>query len=83
MSYPIGNLLVSGNVGIGTTSPLATLNFNGYSKLKINASAPVTCDAVHEGSIAYAGTTTHYLCFCDCTSWKRIGPRERLHLVRS
>ena len=59
-----------GNVGIGTTTPNATLDVNGYSKLAKNASAPVTCDATHEGSIAYTGTTTHYLCFCDGTSWK-------------
>jgi hypothetical protein len=63
--------LASGNVGIGTTSPNATLDVNGYAKLKINASAPVTCDATHEGAIAYTGTTTHYLCYCDGTSWKQ------------
>jgi hypothetical protein len=64
-------ITASGNVGIGTTTPQATLDVNGYSKLKINASAPATCNAGQEGSIAYTGTTTHYLCFCDGTAWEQ------------
>lgn len=67
-----GNQYISGgNLGIGTTSPAATLDVNGYAKLKVNASPPATCDAAHEGSIAYTGTTTHYLCFCDGTGWQQ------------
>jgi hypothetical protein len=61
----------TGSVGIGTTTPLATLDVNGYAKMKINASAPVTCSGTYEGAMAYTGTTTHYLCFCDGTSWKQ------------
>ena len=64
-------LLGSGFVGIGTTSPKATLDVNGYAKLKTNSSAPVACSATYKGSIAYTGTTTNYLCFCDGTSWKQ------------
>lgn len=71
----IGNLIygdtATGVVGIGSATINATLDVNGYAKLKINASAPVTCDATHEGSIAYTGTTTHYLCFCDGTAWEQ------------
>jgi len=65
-------LLVDGSVGIGTATPLATLDVNGYAKMKINASAPVTCSGTYEGAMAYMGTTTHYLCFCDGTSWKQV-----------
>jgi hypothetical protein len=62
----------TGAVGVGTTTPQATLDVNGYAKLKINSSAPATCDATHEGSLAYTGTTTHYMCFCDGASWKQV-----------
>jgi hypothetical protein len=63
--------LAAGNVGIGQSSPAATLDVNGYAKLKTNSSQPVACSATYKGSIAYTGGTTNYLCFCDGTSWKQ------------
>lgn len=59
----------SGNVGIGTKTPSATLSVNGPLSLALNTSAPATCDAAHEGLSAYTGGTTHYMCFCNGTSW--------------
>jgi hypothetical protein len=71
----IGNTIyadmAAGKVGVGSSTINATLDVNGYAKLKINSAAPVACGATYEGSIAYTGTTTHYLCFCDGTSWKQ------------
>ena len=60
-----------GLLGIGTTTPQATLDVNGFAKLKTNTSAPVSCSGTYEGSIAYTGGTTRYLCFCDGTNWKQ------------
>jgi hypothetical protein len=68
----IMRLHTNGNVGIGTATPQATLDVNGYAKLKINSSAPATCNGTTEGSLAYTGTTTHYMCYCDGTSWKQV-----------
>jgi hypothetical protein len=59
-------------IGIGQSSPNATLDVNGYIKLKTNSAAPVACSATYQGSIAYTGGTTNYLCFCDGTSWKQV-----------
>ena len=71
-TVPTGGALIQGNVGIGTTAPVATLDVNGYVKLKSNSAAPVTCDAAHEGAAAYTGTTTHYMCFCNGTNWVKF-----------
>ena len=60
----------NGNVGIGTTSPVATLDVNGFIKMKKNSAAPATCDATTDGSIAMTATRT--LCVCDSTSWKQL-----------
>jgi len=63
-----GNLSTD-SVGIGTATPYATLDVNGYAKLKTNSAAPVACSATYKGSIAYTGGTTNYLCFCNGTGW--------------
>lgn len=60
------NLVVDGNVGIGTTDPKATLDINGYVKLKKYTSAPVTCSSTYDGSIAL--TNTYKTCVCKGTS---------------
>jgi hypothetical protein len=52
-------------VAIGTTAPQATLDVNGYARLKPYASAPVECDSAHDGSIAL--TSSHKMCACDGT----------------
>ena len=58
---------INGNVGIGTTTPLATLDVNGFVKLEFNSTAPVTCNATVKGSIALTSTTK--MCICDGTNW--------------
>jgi hypothetical protein len=58
-------LLSSVNVGIGTASPQATLDVNGYARLAFNSSAPVTCSSGNEGSIAL--THLAQVCVCDTT----------------
>ena len=58
-----------GNVGIGTTSPQATLDVNGYARLAKNTSQPVACSATNDGAIAL--THLYTLCICNggSTSW--------------
>ena len=61
----------TGNVGIGTTSPQATLDVNGYARLKTYSGAPpVACAAGYAGSIAL--NTSYIGCVCNGTSWVRI-----------
>lgn len=56
-----------GNVGIGTASPVATLDVNGYARLAIKSSAPFTCDAAHKGAISLTGNAA--ICICNGTTW--------------
>ncbi len=60
----------SGNVGIGTTTPAAKLDVNGFMRLAKNGSAPATCDATIDGAIAL--TSARRMCVCDATSWKEV-----------
>ena len=75
----IGNLIYStglasgatastGNVGIGTNSPSATLDVNGAARLAPQASAPLTCSGTTKGSLAFAAVAGR-LCECNGTSW--------------
>ncbi|MDZ4661788.1 MAG: hypothetical protein SGJ18_09230 [Pseudomonadota bacterium] len=59
----------TGNIGIGTASPVATLDINGYARLALNGAQPVACDAAHTGSIAL--TSTFRICVCkgSATTW--------------
>jgi hypothetical protein len=54
-----------GNVGIGTTTPQATLDVNGVARLALNSSAPATCSSSNEGTIALTHLAT--VCVCDTT----------------
>lgn len=56
-----------GKVGIGTTSPIATLDINGYAHLAKNSAQPIACDAAHDGSLALASTRRP--CECVGTAW--------------
>jgi hypothetical protein len=56
----------SGSVGIGTTSPQATLDVNGFARLALNSSAPATCGSGNEGAVAL--THLAQVCVCDTTS---------------
>jgi hypothetical protein len=68
-SVPGGNLIVQNQVGIGTTTPQATLDINGFMKMAKNVSEPVTCDANQDGSLAL--TSGYRMCVCDgdATTW--------------
>lgn len=59
----------TGKVGIGTSTPMATLDVMGTAKLQKNATAPVTCTAGADAMIAM--TSTYTLCVCNSTSWVR------------
>lgn len=68
----IGNFIeadmTSSLMGLGVTSFKTGLTLDvsiGYTKLKLNSSAPATCDAAHNGSIAL--TNTGYPA-CICTT---------------
>ena len=60
-----------GNFGIGTTSPQATLDINGYVRLAKYSSQPAACSATNDGAIAL--THLYTLCVCNggSTSWVR------------
>lgn len=57
----------SGNVGIGISAPLATLDINGVARLAPQTAAPATCSASLKGSVAMTGNAR--LCVCNGTSW--------------
>lgn len=57
----------NGNVGIATSNPIATLDVNGFAKLKKYSAEPAACDGTYDGSLAL--TSTYYLCVCNSSSW--------------
>ncbi|MGH2343251.1 hypothetical protein ACRC7T_17415 (plasmid) [Segnochrobactraceae bacterium EtOH-i3] len=59
-----------GKVGIGLNNPAATLDLNGFFRLKTNNDAPALCNEAYKGSIALTSATR--MCVCDGTSWKEV-----------
>lgn len=59
----------NGRIGVGTTTPVATLDVQGTARLQKYATAPMTCMAGIDGMIAM--TSTYTLCVCNSTSWVR------------
>jgi hypothetical protein len=62
--FYIGN---NGSVGVGTETPKATLDVNGYARLSLNSSEPATCRAHNAGAIALNHTAR--ICTCNGTQW--------------
>jgi len=58
-----------GNVGIGTTTPVATLDINGTAKLKKYSSQPFACDATHDGTTALTSGYRTCVCKGGTTIW--------------
>ena len=63
----LGVINASGSVGIGTTSPQATLDVNGYARLTLQSSQPVACAAGNAGAIALNHLAQ--MCACNGSSW--------------
>lgn len=59
----------NGRLGIGTSTPQATLDVNGIVKLKINNTEPVNCNGTTQGTLALDANTN--LCVCTNTGWKQ------------
>ena len=60
-----------GNVGVGTTNPVAALDINGAMRLKRNSQVPFTCNSAADGALAMNGN--YQLCSCNGASgtWVR------------
>ena len=59
----------SGNVGIGRAAPQATLDINGYARLKVHSSQPATCSAANDGAIALSSQYTTCVCKGGSSTW--------------
>lgn len=65
------SILDSGNVGIGTSSPQATLSVDGYMQLKVYSLAPAVCSATYDGALALTSQYTTCVCKGASNSWVR------------
>ena len=68
LNTPTNGLIVSGNVGIGTTSPQSELQVAG-GEVQVGSSSN-SCASVNNGAIRFSGTTLYY---CTGTTWTSIG----------
>lgn len=59
----------SGHIGIGSSSPVATLDINGVARLSANASAPSSCNGVINGTIALTSRSTICVCNGGISAW--------------
>jgi hypothetical protein len=63
-----GYTVLNGRVGIGTTSPQATLEVNGTVRLARSSSQPSSCSASNDGTLAM--TSGYITCVCRAgTGW--------------
>jgi hypothetical protein len=54
-------------IGIGTPTPQATLDINGFARLTTNSSEPASCQATTKGAIAL--NSESHICICNGSSW--------------
>lgn len=59
----------NGNVGIGTTTPQAKLDINGFMRMSTNTAAPAACTVAINGSIALTSLFTTCACKGATTTW--------------
>lgn len=59
----------SGNVGIGTSTPQAKLDINGFMRMSKNLGAPAACTATIDASIAITSLYTTCICNGGATTW--------------
>ncbi len=71
-------ITASGSVGIGTTSPQATLDVSG--PVRMGASV-ATCNSTIEGSQRY-NSTSKVMEYCNGTSWLKIGSQNTRKYAR-
>jgi hypothetical protein len=67
----IMTFLTNGNVGIGTTQPVAKLEVANVIRLT-PTDTPGTCNSNMEGALYYDASIGQ-LCFCDGVSWLTVG----------
>ena len=60
---PMLSFRADGGIGVGTTAPQATLDINGYARLKMNSTAPATCASTNQGAVAL--TSIGRMCVCN------------------
>lgn len=68
-----GDLIVNGNVGVGTTTPAMKLDVNGGIRV---GTSSATCNAAIAGSIRY-NTTSKIIEFCNDTDWVAFGSNQQ------
>jgi len=61
--------IVGNRVGVGTTTPAATLSVNGFAQLKVYSSAPIACVSNLDGSIALNSHYTTCVCNGGANGW--------------
>lgn len=61
----------TGNVGIGTASPQATIDINGYARLKVHNAQPVACSSSNDGAFAMTSQYTTCACKGGSAAWVR------------